>query len=301
MNPELENTILQLKSKNKFPKKMELVRFGEYVFSNLYDDRSSSIISESVATGFDHDPEKAIWKSLSEFYEGFAFQEGKKLNLKSCLTERSDGLAAFPKIKAETYFDNARENARLEATERFVWANWWDNTENGHEVQPIDELKLNSQLSKLTIELNKICNIERINAVFPHYEKNHPNEQVVILIGYLKNGGVVSGGACGINFDETILRSLSELLRHGLAINKIYKSESSLSFYENRLRFFSTSEGEKIVSERLDHQGAEKIQLNNIVIDEEIPFSLDDIFYVHRFLYQDQPTFIGGKLERFCI
>ena len=118
MNAELERLFLALKSRGALPKKIEISTVADYCFANLYDELNSEIICESVATGFDKNPDVALSKGISEFYEGKAFKEGYSKNLQSCRTERSDGFAAYPlssKIDARAF---ARENARNEAIER---------------------------------------------------------------------------------------------------------------------------------------------------------------------------------------
>lgn len=301
MNPYLENIIVQLKSKNALPKKMEVASVSSYCFANMFDEISSDVISESVSCGFDKDPDLAILKGLSEFFENRAFREGYKAGLDSCQTERSDGFAAFPNSKIVDYKGEARKNAFQEAIERFVWASWWDDPSVGFDLLTTDEISLNPAQIKLVKNIQSKYGLKKILAIRPCFEK-FASESLLIFIGFLNGDGVVSGGACGDNIVSTVDRALSELFRHTLAITRMRTGKGSAgSFYERRLEYFSTLSGQAMVESRLSQVGYKSIKLPSAQFDIEIPHSLSNIFYVHRFLFCDQPAFIGGKLERFCI
>ncbi len=301
MNSELERLVVALKSQNVLPKKIEISNLAGYCFANLYDDLNSEIICESVATGFDKNPDLALSKGLSEFYEAKAFKEGYLKNLKSCQTERSDGFAAYPinsKLDAKIF---ARKNARHEAVERYVWATWWDERAIGFEICQLNPALLTPTQKKFTNDLEKKCDLKKLLILEPHFEKIG-SERFLILIGFLNSGGVVSGGACGEDFAGTLERALSELFRHGLAVGRIRKTGLvPRSFYEKRLAYFATVEGQVAVEKRLDCRGTAKVILPDTEIDEEVPYANSDLIYVHRFLFKNQPEFIGGQLERFCI
>ncbi|MBL7542852.1 MAG: hypothetical protein JNL11_03505 [Bdellovibrionaceae bacterium] len=300
MNQKLEKIILALKAKNALPKKMEFTSVGPYTFANVYDELNSPFISDSVACGFDLDPATALLKSLSEFIEGKAFKQGFKRAISSCLTERSHGFAAYPKCEL-LYEQQAQMNARNEAVERLVWSNWWDDESIAFSKKDLSQIKLNLNEKAFCAEIQKSYSVEKIIAVYPHFEKTR-SENLIIFVGYLNNGGVISGGACGEDENKTIDRALSELFRHGLAVKRM--RENSLvpeTFYEKRLWYFSTLDGQNLVDSRLSKTGFNKIKLPSGKFSEEIPHSLSDLFYVHRYLFDNQPEFMGGRLERFCI
>ena len=300
MKAHLEKIILALREREALPRHIEMASAAPYFFANIYDELNSQIISESVACGFDKTPEVAVLKGLSEFFEGKAFIEGQKVGLPCCQTKRSDGFAAFPLILDDNYKSNARKSSLFEATERFVWSTWWDNTRIGFKMNEISEQFTESQKA-FTAELKKMTPVEKIISISPNFNGTG-QEQLVILIAYLKDGGVVSGGACGEDYSLTLDRALSELFRHALAVQRIRESKlQPASFYEKRLHYFSTDQGQKDVEARLRENGTERVNLTAIQFDQEVPHSFSDLFYVHRVLFRNQPEFIGGKLERFCI
>ncbi len=301
MSPQLENIIIQLKAKSALPKKMEVSSVGSYCFANMFDEVPSGIISESVSCGFDKNPDLAILKGLSEFFENRAFKEGFENGIESCRTDRSDGFAAFPVSETLNYKVDARKNALQEAIERLVWANWWDDCSVGFDLLSMDDISLSHSQIKFLKNIKTQYGLKKILAVYPHFE-NVGNESLVILVGFFDNGGVVSGGACGDNSDSTIDRALSELFRHTLAITRMRNGTgSATSFYEKRLEYFSSKAGHMVVESRLSQVGFKRIKLPMAKFDTEVPHSLSELFYVHRFLFKNQPVFIGGKVERFCI
>ena len=301
MNPKLEKIILDLKSRNALPKKMEMTSVGPYTYANVYDELNSAVISDSVACGFDKDPATALMKSLSEFIETKAFHEGIKNGIASCQTKRSDGFAAYPTVDSAICKAQAKKNAHSEAIERFVWANWWDDESIAFSKNQLSDINLTQAQNIFCAEIQNSFSVEKIIAVYPQFEKVG-FESLVIFIGFLKNGGVISGGACGEKADSTIDRALSELFRHGLSVKRMREGlVKPGTFYENRLWFFSTPEGQMLVEKRLAKIGTAKIILPEAQYDEEVSHSYSDLFYVHRYLFSNQPEFIGGQLERFCI
>ena len=274
---------------------------GAYCFANVFDELNSEVISDSVSCGFDKDPATALMKGLSEFIESKAFHEGYKNGVPSCLTERSDGFAAYPTSEVDICKIQAQKNAHHEAVERFVWAKWWDDESIGFDRRDLDDLNLTESQNIFCSEIQNNHSIEKIIAIYPHFEKTG-TESLVIFIGFLKNGGVISGGACGENQTTTIDRALSELFRHGLSVKRIRQGLVKAStFYEKRLHHFSTAQGQTSVENRLSKIGTAKVILPKAQFDEEVAHSFSDLFYVHRYLFESQPEFIGGKLERFCI
>lgn len=301
MNEKLKKIIEKLKERKELPKNIQLTRVGRYFFANLYNFKNGNAISESVSCGFDENAEFAMLKAFSEYAESKAFKNGRRMGYAPCQTERSDGFAAFPKdSNGVQHIWNAKKNAYNEALERFVWANWWDNQDVKHTVKDILDAKLTEYQKNFLVEIKINCDVNRFILLSPQFKSNN-GEQLFILIGFLNGGGVISGGACGEDFTKTLNRSLSEIFRHGLAVKRMREGVIPKTFYEKRLSYFSTVCGQKQVEERLSKEGKSTINLPETHIDEEIPHSLSDLFYVHRFLFINQPPFIGGKLERFCI
>ncbi len=275
------------------PEEIEVARLGNYFFSNLKIGNPRGVISEKVVGGFDRDLETSIMKAFSEYVEAKSFHRGRKDNLESCLTERSDGFAAFP-VQADNYKQRGRDNALAEAIERYVWATWWDN----QSIQFVTEEASSCHSSmELLEELSKLIPLRKIVKVSPRVNSEF---KLVIFIAFLKNGGVISGGACGKN-EEKETRAMGELIRHGIAALKFKNGAEPTSFYEKRLSYFLSAQGEHEVSSRLKIEGNENIELPLLKFDCEVPSVAPNSVYVHRCLFHDQPVFIGGNVERFCL
>lgn len=297
------NTLLkELKSRKALPKKMDAAQLGGRYWFVCHDNDNVNIISENSSTGFSDDPSIALLKSLSERAERNAFREGFNNSLASCMTDRSDGFAAFPRFY-ENAMVKARNSALSEAIERYVWATWWDNHDIGFDLRTIDHI---SDQHKITSHVKSImdqCNIEEVFVINPKIE-NSDNHKVIILFARLRFGGFISGGACGDHNQEkeTLLRALDELYRHGLALENIKKQHLiPKSFYEKRLAYFGRGNGNLLIRARLEAQGKKSILLPALKIDESVPHEQSDLFCVHRCLFENQPPFIGGALERFCL
>lgn len=290
-----------------FPKFNEIIPTGFGFFSTLYDHEVSSIISEDVSTGFGKTPEAALIRSLSEYVERTAFRDGKARGEQSCLTQRSDGLAAFPKILStskHSYFC-ARRNAFNEAVERFSWATWWDNPEISHRICDAKFLKKFWALSDIAIaEVPFHEKVIDLKIVIPSVQRE--DVTLIIMVAFTADGGAISGGAAGgptpVEMKSTITRATSELFRHALALKRMKNTGiRAKSFYQKRLEFFGLNKGGDQVRDRLAYSGKNHVSLPNLSTDCSIPHSLEDIFHVHRCYFENQPPFIGGELQRFCI
>lgn len=302
MQDNINSLLKELKSRKALPKKMDVAKLGERCWFVCHDNDDVNIISENSTTGFSEDPNIALLKSLSERAERNAFREGHKNSIPSCLTERSDGFAAFPKFY-ENSANKARNSALSEAIERFVWVTWWDNHDISFDLKTIDQISDHQKINFHIKTIKDQCGIEEIFVITPKIE-NPESHQVIILFARLRIGGFISGGACGdvSQGNETLLRALDELYRHGLALENIKKHNlTPNSFYEKRLAYFGFGQGNLLIRSRLETKGKESILLPALKIDEQVPHDLEDLFCVHRCLFVDQPPFIGGDLERFCL
>lgn len=295
-----QKIIQAFKSKGRLPKNINVATASGRFWVECHDVKTDGIMADQSTTGFSTCPEIALMKALSERAEHQAFIEGHKNGLNSCMTERSDGFAAYPKCYEDAGF-KAREAALSEATERYVWSTWWDNDQIGFKINSIRFESMNDELIKYSHYIMAECQIAEIFVIRPKIQ-NHLDRTVLILIAHLKSGGFISGGACGSDVNDVLLRSMDELYRHGLAILKVKEKKiSAVSFYEQRLVFFGLGHGSKIVSKRLAAEGNESIVLPSLLIDEAIEHSMSDDYVVHRCLFENQPAFIGGKMERLCL
>lgn len=262
-------------------------------------------ISEAVTVGFARLPEIAILKALAEWLERIALREGAARGDRSCMTERSDGMAAFPVMLPNRKYAmrRARGNAFREAIERFAWSTWWDDPSVSHSRLSLDAIGHQSKpLRGLIAACREIVDILDIEAIVPAL-LGAQQARLVILIAHLKRGGVITGGAAG-SLEASVVweRAASELFRHCLAMMRVDKFGVSLSsFYQQRLAFFGSGEGNALVQERLNRSGISAIRLPKLEIDHEIDYSASHLAYAHRCLFRGQPIFMGGTLERLCI
>lgn len=292
----------KLKEHGRLPKHIEVSSLSSGVMASVFNSAPSSVINESVFCGIDPNPSTAVLKGLVEMIERQAFTEGHKHGLVYCQTERSDGFAAFPMSVTSQATAIARENGLCEAIERYVWASWWDDPSVGHDIRSVDLDSLSVGESLLR-DLQDSLSLDSVIEVRPW---NNSSERIVILyLAFLAPVGVISGGACGkIDDIEAIrYRANAELLRHGLAANRLVAAKySDLSFYEKRLRFFGlTDAGTKLAQNRLATKGSRTIELPRLAHDNSVPHSLSELVAVHRCLFENQPEFVGGELERLCL
>ncbi len=292
----------ELKLRNRLPRNMDVSKVGDRYWFVCHDEDKSKIISENSATGFADVGNIALLKALSERVERLAFRSGYENKLTSCMTERSDGFAAYP-LFYQNAESKARESALAEAVERYVWAKWWDDETIAFKLDSINSSANRHNILPYVATVKNQCGLEEIFIIEPKIE-NQRGLVVVILFGCLKSGGFISGGACGLIGDtkQSLLRSLDELYRHGLAIKKIgLENIEPVTFYEQRLAYFGLGHGNHLIKKRLQAKGRESIILPKLEIDEVVKHELHDLFQVHRCYFENQPPFVGGALERLCL
>ncbi|MCC7406055.1 MAG: hypothetical protein IT288_16800 [Bdellovibrionales bacterium] len=294
----------ELKTRRALPKNIELAQIGPVFLASLFNEIKSNIITESVFTGMDVDPDLAVLKGLVEMAERAAYANGKDDGLFSCKTERSDGFAAFPYGVLNETKKAARQNAYFEAVERFAWATWWDDKNIGHRFEEVFFDESTKPPRTILMQLPEILSVKSIYRITPEIE-NGKDALVAIYFAFLEPYGVISGGAAGPSQDiESVnFRAICELLRHALAIRKVQTSSSSpATFYEKRLAHFGlTQTGTDAARTRLNRQGRDAIILPKLAIDQQVPHALDELVTVHRCYFENQPPFIGGDLERLCL
>lgn len=301
---QLVNTIQSLKEQFKTIKSIEYSKVSDFYWFNVVETKDDCLITDRTYTGFDEKLDVAFSKAVSEFIERKAFNSGYSQNLKSCLTERSDGFAAYPLIQNDIAKskEKSRENALAEAVERYAWATWWDNSfyKHTHEEYLLSGFASKYPVqSKILNEIDQEKKIQKIHIIEPLLENYNDLTLKIVVVEFLD--GIVTGGACGVSEDEEsiITRALSELLRHSLVLIQNKNKPDQLSLYEKRLLYFATPNGAKSFHKRVNQEGTQKIKLPNLAIDELIP-SVKSHF-VHRCLFENQPPFIGGAVERMCL
>ncbi len=300
-NQLILQTILEdLKRQNQMPRRIDFSIVGGRFWCVVADKDLDqlSVINEDVFTGFSDSKEVALLKALSERAERYSFIEGYQQRYNSCLTERSDGFAAIPKIM-DSY--SARDNAFNEAVERFVWSTWWDDKTIAFDRKRLTasapEVKTSEYIQFVFSELG----LEYLDIITPW--QNLKTHEVQILIGKIRNKGFISGGACGFiqDNDHTFLRGLDELYRHGFAFERsTAKNIVPESLYENRLNYFAAGLGNHLVESRLDIVGTNSVTLPDLEIDTSVDSGFSS-YHIYRCYFKDQPPFVGGAMERLCL
>ncbi|MES3038370.1 MAG: hypothetical protein V4736_10730 [Bdellovibrionota bacterium] len=279
------------------PSHIEHSELGPFSIVNMFNDVNSPIISDSVTTGFDENIDVAAMKALAEWTERRAFDFGHESGQTICQTDRSDGFAAYP-TGVENHRALARQNSFNESLERFVWATWWDNEDISFEIST-DLSDLERSLIAIGSEFQNISQTIRIKPVIFGMD----DHEVSIYFSELTTGGFISGGACDLksNRKSTTIRAIGELIRHAQGANLIKNGQSAKTFYERRLAYFLTEGGVKAVQSRLNKDGSKGVTLPKLKFDSEVFHPASDVIYVHRCLFENQPEFVGGALERLCL
>jgi hypothetical protein len=276
--------------------------------TSIYNNKNSLFISDNVFCGQDSNLDLSIIKSLMELTERLAQDNEEIQEQMPHLNDNSDGFAAFPIYSPRTENQSAlmaRNHALSEAIERYAWSHWWDNHHIGHKIIEItSEPVLQQKNIKPIIDtITKLINVENIFLVTPYFGQYLSRELVIILIKK-KGGGFFSGGAVGLlkNRETTIFRSLSELLRHILAYEKmLINDEDRKTFYEKRLYYFASGQGDLLVEQRIKIKSFNKISFPSLVLDRKISHLFENFVYVHRCFFKGQNPFLSGSLEKLCL
>ncbi len=283
---------------------IEYSQISNFYWVNLVQTTEDRLISDRTYTGFDANPEVALAKAISECVERNAFIAGDKLGLESCNTERSDGFAAYPKlgITDELAQEKARENALSEAIERFAWATWWDDIHVSFKYADFSLKTFEIEYAdhaRIISEINNQKEIIKIHVIRPEFQSYGQYSLNIVVVEF--SDGIVTGGACGKLEDElnVMTRATSEMLRHALVLIQNKPKPIQLSLYEERLLYYGSPQGKQSFYNRISQIGKKKITFPALYIDEKIPSV--DTHSVYRCLFEDQPPFIGGAVERMCL
>jgi hypothetical protein len=286
-----------LKKRGFAPAHIELATWNDWTLVSCFDEARSKFISEGVAMGIDMNPEVALMKGLTEYCE-------RKLTADcddpiAFLTKRSNGFAAFPLVSMESRSarSRARENALNEAVERFLWASWWDGDDVQFEVKDPNDQFLLPSLKQLKAEFD-LLSVKEVRV-----QDITKAKTLSILVAHTKSDGFVTGGAASDSsqIERRLVPAFGELLRHLVVLRKMTSSDSQMSFYEKRLNGFGMGLWSDLVKSRLQRDGSRAVHLPCLIADREVEHQAMDVVSIHRCLFDGQPEFMGGKLERLCI
>lgn len=286
----------QLRNVGLVPSRIEVATWGDWTLVSCFDTKTSEFISESVSMGIDHSPEVATLKALTEYCERRIANESDDPICR--LTQRTDGFAAFPVTSGgrSAAQSNSRKNALNEAIERYLWANWWDDFEVEFEVADFPA-SVKSDVDALVREFD-LRVVKAINV-----NETQSSVGLTVLLAEDRFGGVFTGGAASDLSDigERLNRCIGELLRHLIVFRRMRMSMKPKSFYEERLFGFGSGQWNQLVQRRLKREGSREIQLPDLIVDREVRHSAMHVVSVHRCLFENQPPFIGGRVDRLCL
>lgn len=295
-----QSIMAALKAVSALPLKAEISEIGGLHLCALHSGLpESAVISESIFSGMDVDADLACLKALVECVERLALIDGARSKNPACMTERSDGFAAFPleTFGTETAMQIARRNALNEAIERYAWARWWDDQRLSCKVElfePKDGI-----VASIVRAVRALLPSKQVLLVRPDIA--NCDVVVTVLFLVLEDGGVVSGGACGAKSDPNVtLRALGELARHTEAVRRLRGGLNAATFYERRLDWMAKAGHSRLLLSRLE-TGKQPLALPRLSIDQPITHRLSDVVAVHRCYFENQPAFVGGDLERMCL
>lgn len=226
------------------------------VMAYLRDEFKIGIVNKNLiygncdGTGTSTFRHLAIQKAISEALERWAYYEYQNTSQWGFdLDTNSSGMAAFP-----GFFRNSPRAAALrEATERWSLLNWW-----------------NGNLPAEIISTGESLHVARL--LTP--EINH---QVALLWKQTSSGAWVYGFACHDSLEQAIQKARIELERNQFVLNSCFNMNPATleSIIEQRLLFFSTSDGHQLFKERLNESVA-RLQMEQtvpkplLVVDSEI-------------------------------
>lgn len=306
-NAALVQHIYQTFSGANTPEGFEYAKIGAVYWVNVVQRKTTELITDQIYSGFDTNFTVATNKAISEKVEREAFQFGFDNGDELCQSERSDGFAVMPRSHIDAHVI-VRGNALNEAIERYVWAKWWDNKGISfkHETFKLSDLSKETFGPALDLlsELSKKIDIVSLHLIIPQIE-NASDKELLIYVAELKDG-VITGGACGAVNDrqKTNLRAISELFRHGLVLVQnpgLSSASDKATFYETRLFYFASVAGYKKFYDRIRQLGTAAVTLPRLAIDSEISHPKEKSFVAYRCLFENQPPFVGGALDRMCL
>ncbi len=251
--------------------------------AHIFHSSFKGVDSDRIYGGTHQKKEVAIAKSVSEFVERNAFQaEAQKYSIVD-----STGFAARP-IQGILARKMTRWSAYFEATERFFAFHWWENRSISHSVATLNRGR-DSFLASLGIA-DKFERVLQIQVGTPGME------DVLILVGMLPIRGFVVACAAGWAWErpKTLFRASAELMRHFYIVKRLQSASCQpSSLYSEKLLFMASGALDKAIKSRLECSGMKECEKPRVMFDGKINHQFEDIYYVHRFCFVDQPDILS--------
>lgn len=243
----------------------------------LIPERPMVIFSDAHGSGVHPSQMVARHKAISEAIERWAHLKTAHSADRGAFAfdvdASSNGMAAFPGL----FSRQARVFARFEAIERFCLLNWWERRIDG-----------------------EICRTEwpEISAIaFNHFPKC-----CAVILFREADGQFAYGHAAAKTFREACFRALVELVRYeGVMRNWRESGEACLSsLFERRACFFSSKDGNRVFTERLNFRTNSLDPLPEVICDTEIIGPWTTYATVWRFLFRPPSgRFLANEIDYF--
>lgn len=266
--------------------------FEAYAYLDLksipFLDQKKSIYGSSHGSGTDSKKDVAIYKSISEALERWAWgvcssekQDGKRpVRAGVDVSPNTDGFAAFPGL----FPSSPREAAMAEAIERWAICGWWEKRFG------------NSSTIKMDSEIYCI-------EIF----QDRPNFTVA-LCWKDYDFGRVYGFACSKGLSNAIAKAKVELHRNCRVLENHHQHQKSdgnvYNLNEKRILAFSSSSGKSLFEKRIQSGITTAGKMTNLIIDEAVIGDWTKYSHVWRCLFDasefDSSRFDENTVDYFC-
>ncbi len=267
--------------------KINLVPHRSAWSAHIFHSSFQGIDSDKIFGGTSYKKEVAISKAVSEYVERNAFKENGKTNR----VLDSTGFAARPLglFPALTKI-RTRWSAMHEAMERYYAFHWWEDNSISHSVKKIDK---GQDTILVSLDLaDKFDQVMLIQIDTPGFE------DVLMLAGMRPNKGFTIGCAAGWSWERpnSLFRASVELMRHYHIVERLLKGGIQPdSAYSKKLLHFASGALDKQLKSRLGCIGSKTSKKPVVSFDDEISHQFNKQYYVHRFVFKDQPDIVASS------
>ncbi|MCO5142633.1 MAG: hypothetical protein M9962_06045 [Oligoflexia bacterium] len=240
---------------------------GEYFYK---------IYSSADGSGIDKNKRTAVYKSISEALERWAFRSKHKQISTNIEDLSSDGYACYPGF----FSKSAKKHALAEATERWTICAWWE--------EKIQHETCFTEANLSTIVISSPC-AQMYTVICA--EKIPYNGDYFQIYGF----------AADADLKQSKQRALIELTRSKLNFEHFKKNESSLHIntIEKKFLYFGSIEGQQSFSKRVQKKiPIKKVKEPILIYDKEVVGPWTKYGFVWRCLF-DMSEFSDRNKENY--
>lgn len=301
---ELQELIAHLHSYKIFPPHIQYKKCGDLFFATVSEAplEKTLLMNSQSFTGMSVNKHQALSIALTEYLERKVCRNNPEFPYAN---EGVAGRSLCSLFKKEDLMSFVQNKSLNEAIERYSWAFWWDNPTTHWTFRLLTSKKIRkTPYLALFNHVTKILGPGHFYMITPTIGNK---EKMVVILVYKSQllSGVVSGGAAGNNTEEISIigNALGELSRHANAIfrNTISPLPPPQDLYNQRLLYFASSSGLKTFKKRMGLNGKQTIILPPLQHSRVIKHPYEKAVLLYQSLFENQPPFIGGKVERLCL